>query len=135
MSADVETRLAAGGEGSLEEDLQRLKRMVEGSRVPEARAYVQLLAERWPGSSDVQYWNQVLAPPSARPPRSTENRSVRQETAWLRDHAHEYPGQWLAVRGNQLVAASNSLAEVNEQVRVSGNTDQVVLLKAPEPEA
>lgn len=132
MSTEVDARFAIGPDGSMEADLQRLKSLVENSRVPEARAFVQVLEERWPESPRVQHWARVLAPPRSLPGRDGPNRSHRREIAWLKAHAHEYPGQWLAICEDELVAASASLTDVDEQVRARGYSGKVVLLKNPD---
>jgi len=43
---------------------------------------------------------------------SGKKRSLQQERAWLRTHAREYSGCWLAVLGEQLVAADRDLHRV-----------------------
>ncbi|HMV49851.1 MAG TPA: DUF5678 domain-containing protein [Blastocatellia bacterium] len=42
------------------------------------------------------------------------------ERAWIAEHRHEYPGQWVALDGDRLVAASASQAEVWAAVKADG---------------
>src|SRR5687768_12774189 len=86
-------------------DLARLREMVEQSDVEGARAFVKELEQRWPDSKKVQHWARVLAPPVARVLRGVRGRPLDKERAWIREHGREYPGCWLAVLGDQLIAA------------------------------
>src|SRR5207253_1001447 len=60
-----ETDAVAGQEtgASEEEDVARLRRLVEESDVEGARAFVKVLQAKWPESNQVAHWAQVLAPP------------------------------------------------------------------------
>jgi hypothetical protein len=48
------------------------------------------------------------------------------ELQWLAAHRHEYPGLWLALDGDALVASSQSLAEVLRQARRKGSPNPLV---------
>lgn len=96
----------------LTEALARLKAMVEHSEVEEARAYVKELVARWPDSPRVQYWARVLEPPRVTVAGPADLRSLEPERNWLRAHAREYPGCWLAVYGDRLIAADPDFEEV-----------------------
>jgi hypothetical protein len=48
------------------------------------------------------------------------------EFQWLAAHRNEYPGLWLALDGDALVASSNSLAEVLRQARHKGSANPLV---------
>lgn len=120
---------AAGADEELEQRLAQLRDDVSHSRVPEARAAVKDLAARWPDSPRVQYWASVLAPPvivptSGRDPRS---RPRDRERAWLREHRHEYPGCWLAVFEDRLIAADPDLAVVFREARRVLGTEGALL--------
>ena len=95
--------------GSSEEallaDLQQLMALVEDSRVEEARALAPVLAARWPESQAVQHMARVLEPPKAAPTGRKSGRPLDREREWLRSHAQEYPGCWLAVYEDRLIAA------------------------------
>ena len=45
-------------------------------------------------------------------PLKAEVRKPTLAWAWLRAHRHEYPGQWLAVSGDRLIARGTSYDEV-----------------------
>jgi len=91
--------------------------MVDASRVPDARAFVKVLEERWPGSPDVLYWLRVLAPPKVIASPQFKARPLHQEYGWLRSHANEYPGQWLSIYEDRLIAAGQDLQEVVAKTR------------------
>jgi hypothetical protein len=97
--------------------LQRLSQLrddVSGGRIEKARAAIQDLAALWPDSARVQYWARVLAPPTAAAAPGPDPRSgpLEHERAWLKEHAREYPGCWLAVYEDRLIAADPDLEVV-----------------------
>jgi hypothetical protein len=96
----------------VEAALAPLRGLLERGDDEDARQLIGQLPEQWPDSQRLQHLARVLAPPVVRlrPDLKPVNR-VR-ERAWLRDHAHEYPGCWIAVLGDQLVAADRELKVV-----------------------
>lgn len=112
-------------------DLQRLVSLVERSRVEEARLLARQLADRWPESGEVAYWARVLVPPRASTAADERTRTFGREFSWLRKHAHEYPGCWLAVSGDQLVAASTDRVEVIQRVKRAGVENEALLYFQP----
>jgi len=122
----LETEKTVDLEGGLDEALARLKRLVESSEVEEARAYVKEVEARWPEDARARKWARVLAPPVAVALSTATGRDRRREFAWLKAHAHEYPGCWLAVDGDRLIAASPRLNEVDRAAREAG-VDQALL--------
>ncbi len=94
-------------------DLDRLKALVEASRVEEAQRLAPELAAKWPDSRAAQHWARVLEPPRILPtPPGWKNRSFDRETTWIRQHGHEYPGCWLGVYEDRLIAADPDLGVV-----------------------
>jgi hypothetical protein len=100
---------STGGENSeqdrLTADLQCLRDLLERDRVDEARQFVQELAQRWPESERVQHYAHVLAPPKVLPRPNIPPRSREREFKWLKEHASEFPGCWIAVHEDRLIAA------------------------------
>ena len=45
-----------------------------------------------------------------------------QEYEWIREHTHEYPGQWVALDGDRLYAHGSSAREVFEEAKRAGAT-------------
>src|SRR5229473_3101784 len=95
LGADQE-RLAA--------DLQHLRDLLEADRVPEARRFVKELEQRWPEAERVQHYARVLEPPKVRMRPDIPARSREREWKWLEQHGREYPGCWLTIYGDQLIA-------------------------------
>lgn len=42
------------------------------------------------------------------------------EMKWIEEHRHEYPGQWVALDGDRLIAASPIRAEISAAVKADG---------------
>src|SRR5262245_38200971 len=103
-----------GGAGSQErqEDLQRLIQLIEENQVDEAWDLAARLAVRWPESGAIQHLAAVLQPPRVIARGGPTGRSLEAEYAWLRAHGHEYPGCWLAVYGDGLIASGRDRAQV-----------------------
>jgi hypothetical protein len=69
----------------------------------------------------------VLEPPKARVLHGHPTESFEQERQWLLQHRREYPGCWLAVKGDQLVAADPSLGRVYEILREVPGGERAVI--------
>jgi hypothetical protein len=122
--------MGAATDDELEQRLAELRDDISrGGRVPEAREAVKELEARWPEDPRVQHWARVLALPVARVVTEADPRSRPRdrERAWLKQHAEEYPGCWLAVYEDRLVAADPDLGVVFQEVRRVLGTDGAVL--------
>jgi hypothetical protein len=86
-------------------DLQHLRDLLEADRVPEARRFVKELEQRWPDAERVQHYARVLEPPRVRMRPDIPPRSREREWKWLEEHGREYPGCWLAIYEDRLIAA------------------------------
>ena len=86
-------------------DLQHLRDLLEGVRITEARRFVKELGQRWPESERVRHYAHVLQPPVVRSRPDIPARSSAREWKWLEEHGHEYPGCWLAIYEDRLIAA------------------------------
>jgi hypothetical protein len=115
-----------------EEAIKLLGRLIGESAVEEARALAREAAQRWPDSPRVQKWAYVLEPAKARVVPGPPAPPSDQERAWLRQHAHEYPGQWVALLGDQLIAANADLSKVLEAVKQTGREREVSLHFQPD---
>ena len=114
-------------------DLDRLRSMVEHEDVEGARACVKELEKRWPDSDRVRYWAQVLAPPVARRVPGPPGRSLDRERTWLREHGHEYPGCWLAILEDRLIAADPDVRVVLKAIRTTSGAEDALLHFRPGP--
>jgi hypothetical protein len=88
--------------------------------VEEARRLAPELARQWPDSAELRHFARVLEPPRVIPsPPGPPARRFDRDHAWLREHAREYPGCWLATLEDRLIAADPSAERVLKVVRES----------------
>lgn len=70
-------------------------------------------------------------PATAAPvPKATRGLPVKdmiREAAWLEQHREEYAGQWVALDGERLVAASTNAKEVLAAARAAGVADALIV--------
>ena len=128
----METNAVAADRQSdeLEEDseysrgIAKLQSLLTQGRVEEARCLVRQLEANWPESELVRRFSRVLAPPTAHVASGGSKAPSREQTqkegAWLREHALEYPGCWVILNGDRLIAAHpklrNAIQEANHLV-------------------
>jgi hypothetical protein len=55
------------------------------------------------------------------------------ETEWIEQHKHEYPGQWVALDGNRLIAASPNRMEISAAVKADG-AKLPLIVRLPSPD-
>jgi hypothetical protein len=103
----------------VESALVPLRGLLEEGEEEGARQLVDRLLEQWPDSPRLQHLARVLAPPTVRVRTDLKPVDRSRERAWLRAHAHEYPGCWIAVLGDQLVAADRELDVVLRKMKES----------------
>jgi hypothetical protein len=108
---------AATEQERLAADLKRLRDLLERDRVEEARRFVKELEQRWPDAERVRHYAQVLAPPKVRSRPDIPAQSNEREWMWREEHGHEYPGCWLAVYEDRLIAADADLQVVLKRTR------------------
>jgi len=53
------------------------------------------------------------------------------EAEWLREHHHEYAGQWVALDGGKLIASGDDLKEVVRTARQLGVPDALMMRVEP----
>jgi hypothetical protein len=119
-AASGEAQTVAPPTDELEQRLAQLRGDIShGGRVPEAREAVKELEARWPEDPRVQNWARVLAPPRVipTPEAHRHHRPLDRERAWLKQHAREYPGCWLAVYEDRLIAANPDFGVVLTEAR------------------
>jgi hypothetical protein len=64
----------------------------------------------FPSHERLQQAARVLAPPVIIRKHPAQPAGLRESRAWLREHAAEYRGRWVAVREGKLLGAAESLA-------------------------
>ena len=112
---------------ALRQDLLALRDLLAREDVEGARVLAGQLASKWPAEERVQHYARVLAPPAARLAPGGPDRPLDLEYAWLRAHARDYPGCWIAVFEDQLVAADPDLNLVLSVVRAAPGAEDALL--------
>src|SRR6266851_2155903 len=102
---DLGGEAGASEQERLAADLQHLRALLEGERVQEARRFVKELEQCWPEAERVRHYARVLEPPKVRMRPDLPARSSEREIKWLEEHGREYPGCWLAIHEDRLIAA------------------------------
>ena len=71
----------------------------------------------------------VLAPPRAtsRPASGAPDREL--DFHWLRDHAGEYAGQWVALRGGHLLGAAATLVELQKRLVGEPHAERALIMR------
>lgn len=111
----------------LNDGLAHLRSLLERQDLRGARAWVEQLRERWPDAERVQHFARILARPAVTVQPGQPHRSRAREYRWLRDHAAEHPGCWLAVLGDDLIAADPDFAGVLAAVNKLQHPDDVLI--------
>jgi len=115
----------------LAEELNTIGELLARGNLEGARALVQRLQTRWPGSEELEEYARLLAPLRAHVIPGEKGRPLDRERAWLAVHAREYPGCWLAVSGDDLIAADPDYATVLARVRATVGVENAVVYKSP----
>jgi hypothetical protein len=117
----------------LSKALEEIRAMLGRGEVERARNLAAALERRWPESEGARYFARVLAPPTTRSLPGEQFRQLTRENAWLTAHAREYPGCWIAVHGDRLIAAHPDLRRV--LASISPQERDAVLFFQPEDPA
>lgn len=115
--AHVSLEDASGWDADEARALEHVQSLLSREDVDAARQLIQGLARRWPASAAVQRMAEVLAHPQVT--SVGKQRSRKQEMAWLRQNARRYPGCWIALHGETLIAADPDVAQVKAAIRNS----------------
>jgi hypothetical protein len=121
----------AAPEAEASEAIQRLVSLLEEGRVEEARHLAPQLVTRLPDSHALAKLAEALEPPRVIAVGGQTGRPMTQERAWLKEHAREYPGCWMAVFGDRLVAAAPRLRDVLKAVEAAADVEDPVFFFQP----
>ena len=116
-----EAFMAAMGHGPLPQIADRcadIRAEVERGDFRRARELVARALQSTPDDPDVLRWQRVVAPAVVRP-GTTCGDDRRRDLEWLRAHAPEHSGRWVAIDGGELLAEAPTLAKVLDQIRTS----------------
>jgi len=125
LSEAVERFIA--GPQFVQEANQEIRRLSERGRMRDAWVIARWASAKRRDSELLARWAEVLKPTPARAAGPATGRPRRREESWLRRHAREYQGQWVALLGDRLIAASPRFSEVRQSVRAVGCASDVLL--------
>lgn len=94
-----------------------IQAMLEREQVTDARRLIEFALTEGPATPALERWRQLLAPPrflGSKPGPSGPDRS--QEAHWLAERAQAHRGQWVAIEGDRLLAASESLKDLKARL-------------------
>jgi hypothetical protein len=83
------------------------------------------LVHRMASLEEMALWERLKSEQPAQPPRDKRQPPAPWPEAqasmnWLREHSHEYPGQWVALDGDRLIAHSPNEADVWAAAKADG---------------
>ncbi len=81
-------------------------------------------ARRHPANEELQKQAYILSPPKVVRSSTTNGSTHRLNRDWLKAHANEYQGRWVAVRNGELLGEAGSMEELIERI---GDTKGVLL--------
>jgi len=113
--------------------LERAQRLLSKQQVRDARDVLQLGAASYSEDEKIASLFRAISPGQVKKNKgSTPNR--QQEMDWLQKHGHKFRGQWVAVKGDVLVASATTLDELIVEVKRlgDGRTAPIIQKIAPE---
>ena len=117
-------------ETALAEDLSRA---IDLALALELVPLVMELAQRgkqiFPDNQQLQRAAYGLSPPVVVGTRPAQGNHSEASLAWLTQHSHEYPGQWVAVRNNVLLGVSSTLKDLSQQIGPDTDTPETLVVK------
>jgi len=96
---------------------QHVRDLISRGEVDLVRQKLSEYVELWPEDPGFRQLAIALAPPVARAASLEEVPRRIQEGEWLRLHGREYPGEWLAVQGDQLLDHDTDVRALRERLR------------------
>jgi len=97
--------------------------------VPLARELAQQGSRLFPEESHIQQAAAVLSPPVAMATPSPRRLPLAASQTWLKAHASQYKGQWVAVCDGTLLGTAPTLPELYNQLKLEGKMMHTVIVK------
>lgn len=94
----------------------RVRTLIEGDRIVQARALVSEALEANPDDGELRALQKVLEPPRANS-REMTDADRTQEFEWIVANRDAYRGRWVAIQGGELVADAPSFAELQSRIK------------------
>jgi hypothetical protein len=115
--------------GSPQRLADEIRALVAAGDVARAREILATLDDQLRAHPAVAKWARALRPPEVRVGGHESSRSVDESAPWLRAHAAEHFGQWVALRGGALVGAHAELAELQRDLERRGEHQDVLFFR------
>jgi len=115
----------------LGQDLEELRGQVEAGDVRGARQLLREIVRRHGTSAEVVRWQHVLAEPRAVATEKTSGGGLRENAAWIRGHGDQFRGQWVALRGGNLLESDRRLSALHRRIERSGDIESVIFVRIP----
>lgn len=111
---------------------REVKALSSTGGIADARVMVERAQERFPEDPRFGEWKRVLAPVEVRPgpPADPELIGGDELQRWIRAHALEYSGEWVAVGKNGLVANAKTASDL--KAKLVGSVENSVVFRVPE---
>ncbi len=122
--ARIETKKTARGEKGW---IRRIRQALAQEHVEEARRLAAQAVQEFPGSESLQKLHHVLQPPRVIGTLPA-GKPWDKERAWLIKNSKSYPGMWVAIREDHLIAAHSDLKTVLETVQQNGFSLRDILI-------
>lgn len=106
-----------------------VKRYVEAGRLHEARQFLEAVSQTLGPSDKLAYWQRVLAKTKVLPSTPASSVGNFANAAWLRHHARQYQGQWIALREGILLGVHQNHRGLYQQLRDSGTESGAMVIK------
>ena len=105
-----------------------IRELMQNEQIASARKVLGLIPVEAFDEPTMKRLRRALAPPVV---RRSERRDVdrTQTYAWLRQHSHEFRGQWVAVDEDGLLAAAPTLKDLRRQLAALPSTQQPLIHK------
>ncbi|HYO17011.1 MAG TPA: DUF5678 domain-containing protein [Thermoanaerobaculia bacterium] len=111
-----------------EEFLGRIHESLNAATLSGAREWAERGVERFPDHEELRRLHRLLQPGRSQSVPGPRIPDRQDSFDWIRENASKYEGQWIAILGTRLVAASKDLSEVLRAVRESGLEEEMILL-------
>ncbi len=118
--------LAIKEPSSAEEFVEAIRFLLAEGKAGPARRTAAEGAARFPEHSGLAKTNRVLNPTRI-VSGAADAPDRKQEFAWLREHATQYHGSWVALLKDQLLASGETLEAVLQEIRARGLESQALV--------
>lgn len=113
--------------------VERARRLLSKQRIREARDILQLGTASYPEEEKIASLLRAISPGQVRRSQGpTPSRG--QEMDWLQEHGHRFRGQWVAVKGNCLVASASTLDKLIAELKQLGYVHLAPVIQKVAPE-